>query len=189
MRRIAVGLASLLVALILVGQVMFLTQAVQSGAWSGKAQTVPDSGPLSHRLDAVLQNALGPSDRGVQCFHIGRIQFDASGRMASVSVTWAINHDSLAGTVGDGASADVYLLLRDIYTSGLPIDSVHLTGTYPNRDRQGRVLEATVMRLAMDRGTTNTIGGVGWDTLDAQEVWPLVRRMYVNPQFQPQTEQ
>lgn len=178
----------MLVAVILAGQIIFLVRTVRSGAWMGgvNAAPVPTKGPLSHRLDVALANALGSSDRGVRRFSIAGIHEDASNpRLSSVSVRWAINDDLSAGTLGNGAAADVYLMLRDIFTAHLPIALVRLDGTYPVRNGRGHARETVVMRLAMRRSVATMAGNMGWDSLDSQTLWPLVDRISVNPQFQP----
>jgi hypothetical protein len=43
------------------------------------------------------------------------------------------------------------------------------------------------MRLSMNRRIANLIGNVGWDNFDPQTLWPLVQRLYINPNLQPQT--
>ena len=175
-----------MVALILTGQIIFLVNAARSGAMMGAGTDVPRGGTFRHRVAAVLNNALGPNDRGVHRFQL-KVVFPATGNrtLSAIEVQWAINNDLSAGTIGNAAEADVYLMLRDLYTSGLPIAAVQLTGTYPIRTAAGRTRETAVMRLAMSRSIAMTIARTGWDNLDAQEVWPLVERSYVNPQFQP----
>jgi hypothetical protein len=77
---------------------------------------------------------------------------------------------------------DAYSILRSLFTSGLPIGTVQLTGTYPNRQSNHDV---TVMRLSMSRTVARTITQAGWDTMDPQTVWPLLARHYVAQGFQP----
>lgn len=185
-RKLGFVLAGIVVALVLIGQLIFLARIISSGSLTSSSTTVqvPKTGSLAHRLDAVLANALGPSDRGVRRFAITAVH-PAGGHFSAVSMTWAINSDISAGTIGNGAQADVYLMLRDIYTSGLPVASVRLAGTYPLSNRRGKAQETVVMRLAMTRKEAATAAEGGWENLDAQTLWPLVDRIYVNPQVQP----
>lgn len=188
-RKIGIGLATIVVALILIGQAIFLVQAINSGALFGTAASVPTTGSLSHRLDVVLGNALGTSDRGVRRFTVTSIRpYTPDRSLKAVTVTWAINSNLAAGSIGNGAQADVYITLRDIYTSGLPVGAVRLSGTYPVSGAHGN-RESVVMRVAMNRTTASTIGRIGWDNLSAQEVWPLVDRIYVQAAFQPLTSE
>jgi hypothetical protein len=186
-RALGIGLASVVVALVLVGQVIFLVSAARSGlSLAGDAPSLPQTGSLPHRLAPILSAVLGPSDRGIRRFRItGAYPGSSNRRLEVVSITWAINNDLSAGTVGNGAQVDVYAMLRAIYSSHLPIGLVKLTGTYPIPDRRGRPHETVVMRLAMDRSAANAVEETGWDNLDAQGLWPLVRRLYVHPDLQP----
>jgi hypothetical protein len=185
-RRIKIVLASIVVALVLIGQGMVLVRSLgNAGALSGYSvqPTGLQGQTLTHRLDSILGNVLGPSDRGVRRFTIVRISPVAGSRgLKAVTISWAINNDISAGSVGNGAEADVYAVLRGIYTAGLPIALVRLDGTYPTA-RKTR--ETTVMRLAMSRKVAKTIANVGWDNMDPQTLWPLVVREYVAPAFQP----
>jgi hypothetical protein len=45
------------------------------------------------------------------------------------------------------------------------------------------------MRLSMDRTTAEVVARTGWDSLDAETLWPLVTRSYVNREFQPVVSQ
>jgi hypothetical protein len=187
-RRFGVGLACTVVALIILGQVLFLVKAARSGAWTSAASVprIPTTGSLSYRLSVVLSGALGSSDRGVRRFEVTRTRADtANHRLSTVGVRWAINNDLSAGTIGNGAVQDVYLMLRDIFTSGLRIATVNLSGTYPMRDRLGHTHETVVMRLAMTRRVAAIADKTGWDNLDSQTLWPLTIRHYVNAEFQP----
>ncbi|MGH2444176.1 MAG: hypothetical protein ACRDFX_13555, partial [Chloroflexota bacterium] len=148
---------------------------------------VPRHGTLRHRLSVVLSAALGSSDRGVRRFTVTSIVPDPSnGSLRRIGITWSINNDVGAGTIGNGAAIDVYAMLRNLYSSHLSVGSVRLIGTYPMRSGSRRH-EATVMRLGMNHKTATVIAGNGWSTLDASAVWPLVNRYYVSSDFQPQT--
>ncbi|GAC1442806.1 MAG: hypothetical protein NVSMB52_00450 [Chloroflexota bacterium] len=181
-------LAGLIVALVLIGQIVFLVRGATSGnlITAGSTQSIPRTGTLSHRLDSVLTNALGAGDRGVQRFHVVRVTpLIGATHMSNVTVTWAINNNISAGTLGNGAQSDAYAVLRDIYTSGLHIGAVSLSGTYPMSGTRGRTRESVVMRLAMSRSRAEMVRKIGWDSFDAQTLWPLVDRLYIHPQFQP----
>lgn len=182
-RRVGIILGGSVFALAIIGQIIFLTRSIGSGALtSGSAVVkVPRTGSLVHRLDVVLANALGTSDRGVKRFRVAAVQ-PAAHHRAAVSITWAINSDISSGTVGNGAQQDAYVMLRDLYTSGLPIASARMSGTYPLGSHNR---ETVVMRLAMTRQEAATAAQAGWDNLDAESFWPLIDRIYVNPQFQP----
>lgn len=178
LRRLGFGVGVLVFTLVLVGQGIFLSRSLGGGT----EPAAPPSGSLSHRLHVILARALGPSDRGVQRFRILRIASVHTNQKA-VDITWAINDDLSGGTIGNGAEAEVYTMLRDLYSANLPIALVRLDGTYPLAAGKR---DAIVMRLSMDRRTAALIDKVGWDTLDPQTLWPLVQRTYVNPALQPQ---
>jgi hypothetical protein len=174
------------VALVLVGQGIFLVRALSSEGAEYTAPA-PTHGTLAQRINAVLSAALGPSDRGVRRYRLTSIIADtAHPALRDVGITWAINDDVAAGSIGNGAQQDVYTVLRDLYTASLPLALVRLTGTYPMRQGDP-VQEMVVMRLSMDWRTAQTIGQVGWDTMDPETVWPLVTRQLVAPAMQPIT--
>jgi hypothetical protein len=187
LRPLGIVLAVVVVGLVLVGQGIFLARAIGGGVWNTSASSgvIPTRGSLSHRLEAVLTGALGSSDRGVRRFMIVHLSRSPGRKLSAVTVRWAINDDLSAGTVGNGAQADAYTMLRDIFISGLPVGSVRLDGTYPMPDGRGHMHETVVMRLAMSTAVAATIGNIGWDNLDPQTAWPLIDRLYVNPQVQP----
>lgn len=185
--------AGLVVAVVLLGQLLFLIRiitAVGADGFGAPAISVPRSGTLAHKIDVILTSSLGPSDRGVQRYHLAGVHRDPHHpHQVILTVIWSINNDLAEGTVGNGAASDVYLMLRNLYSSRLPIVAIRLSGTYPVSDLHGRSRETTVMRLDMDRQVGMLINREGWDSLDAQAVWPLVNRRYVAPDFQPQANQ
>ncbi len=192
LRRLGIGLAVLVVGVVLTGQVMFVVGAFQSGGMAnggGASPPLPTSGTLTHRLNVILAEVLGSSDRGVARFRILHVQSVPGSNVKSISLTWAINNDLSGGTIGNGAQMDVYAILRGIYSTYLPITQVHMDGTYPLPGSDGRARERVGMRLSMDRRVATMIGKVGWDSLDAQSVWPLVHREFVDPNLQPQTSE
>ena len=185
--------AGLVVAVVLFGQLLFLIRIVTdvgADGFGASAIAVPRTGTLAHRIDVVLTSSLGSSDRGVQRYHLAGVQREPNHpHQLILSITWSINNDLSEGTVGNGAASDVYLMLRNLYSSRLPIATIRLRGTYPVPNRHGRSRETTVMRLDLDRQVATLINREGWDSLDAQALWPLVNRRYVAPDFQPQTSQ
>jgi hypothetical protein len=179
------GLASFVVLLVVVGQILFLMRSVGSGTWTTAHVAVSNTGTLKHRIDVTLAGALGNSDRRAVRFKVTRIRRASIGsRLSDVNVQWSINNDLSAGTVGNGAQADAYAILRDLYTAHLPISKVFLIGTYP-MPSHGRMRETTVMKLGISRSTASMAANAGWDTFDPQTFWPLVTRNYVNAQLQP----
>jgi len=185
--------AGLVVAVVLFGQLLFLIRIVTdvgNEGFGAPAVAVPRTGTLAHRIDVVLTSSLGPSDRGVRRYHLAGVQRDPRHpHQLILSITWSINNDLSEGTVGNGAASDVYLMLRNLYSSRLPIATIRLRGTYPVPAGHGRSRETTVMRLDLDRQVATLINRAGWDSLDAQALWPLVNRRYVAPDFQPQANQ
>lgn len=184
-RVVGIGAASLVVLMVLIGQGLFLVQSVRSGTWTTQHVAVARTGTLKHRIDVTLAGALGGSDRGVPRFVVTQIRRDGAGsRLRVVRMRWSINNDLSAGTVGNGGQADVYAILRDLYTARLPLARVDLTGTYP-MPSGGHMRETVVMRLGISRSTASVVTKAGWDTFDPQTFWPLVTRYYVDPQLQP----
>ncbi len=182
-RWVKFSLAAVVIILVLAGQAMFLFESFQ--ATQGTGPSTIHGHTFAARLDEMLRSALGPSDRNVRRFHVTAIQPDPTQKgRKRVIVTWSINNDILSGTIGNGAQFDAYAVFRAVYTSGLPVSRLTLIGTYPMRAGT-RVGESVVMRLAMDRQTARTIAKVGWDSLDAQSVWPLIERRYVAPELAP----
>jgi len=169
--------------LILIGQGMALVNAYRTGATS--SIPIPHTGTLRHRMTVALSAALGPSDRGVRRFRIDRIiPAPSDPSRKDVSVTWAINSDLTWGTLGNGAQVDAYIILRTLYDSGFPVARVNLTGTYTTHTHH----ESVVMRLAMPRRVDRLLKQAGgWNEYDAGSVWPLIHRIWVNPDFQPQS--
>ncbi|HLJ69500.1 MAG TPA: hypothetical protein VKX16_19265 [Chloroflexota bacterium] len=177
-------MAALVVALILAGQAIFLVRSIGSGTLTAGTSTL--HGSLTQRVNSVVAGALGPSDRGVPRFRVTSIKRErADRRLIDIAMTWAINNDLSAGTIGSGAAADVYTVLRDLYTANLSVGTVSLDGTYPLRKGSGPSRETVVMRLVMPRSVAAMVNAAGWDSLDVQTFWPLVHRLYVDPQFQP----
>ena len=188
LRLFGVGSGIAVTVLIVAGQILFLVGALRSGALTSGASpsTVPVKGSIDHRLQVVLAGALGPSDRGVQRFEVVGVQPDrANNRLADVVVRWAINGDLSAGTIGNGAQAEAYAMVRDIFTAHLPIASLVLEGTYPLSRSGARLREAVVMKLAIDRSVALAVGRAGWDGIEPASLWPLLRHIYVDPRMMP----
>lgn len=98
-----------------------------------------------------------------------------------LTLTWAINGDLSLGSVSSSAQLDIYLVLRSLYTAHVPITAVRMTGTFGERDRQGRHVEVPVMVVGMDGATAHLID---WQDMDAETVWPLVHRYMIQPGFE-----
>lgn len=177
-QRLIAGAVLLVTVLIVLGQIAALVAAVGT---DHSAVPIPSHGPLSRRLSALVTDALGPSDRGVRRFRLAAPHHQRGGY--AVTLTWALNNDIAEGTVGNGAAADVYNMLHNLAVSGIPIASVHLTGTYPIAGH-----ERVVMRLSAGHKLLALLREVGSDGLDPQSAWPLVNRRYVYPAVQPTGE-
>jgi hypothetical protein len=183
MRGIAIAFAGIILCLILAGQALYLTHAVSDGSF-GVGTVVKMHGSTAQQLRTAVGASLGTTGRGVPRFRITDLRPDRGNRrLWDAGITWQINNDLYAGTVGNGAEGDVYAMLRSVYGAHLPIASLRLTGVYPLHG-SGRP-EVPVMRLSMDRQTAQRIDQMGWDTVDPETVWPMVTRSYVAPQFQP----
>jgi hypothetical protein len=176
------------VAVVLVGQILFVLAARRSASTGGVyAQVIyPHESALAGLLARVLSTAVSPGDRSVPRVHITSLSRDRSqpGRK-DLALSWAINTDLTFGTIGNGARVDAVALLRAIYTSGLPIASTNLSGTYFLPDAKGKSHERTVMRLSLDLPRAELITDAGWDELGPDVIWPMLRHTFVAPDFEP----
>lgn len=149
---------------------------------SVKVKDQPRPKTFAGKLNLAVANALGSSDRGVRRFRVVSVRrASGAGQGLAITVRWAINNDISAGTVGNDAQADAYLLFGHVFSMRASIARVNLIGTYPISGRR----ETTVMRLWMDRKTAETVAGYGWGTIDAATLWPLIHRVYVASDFEP----
>jgi hypothetical protein len=178
-RRAKVALVVVIALGLLVEQVVF---AIADAGSSQKTRQPHFPPTMMGKLDRALTNALGSSDRGVRRFRVLNVTpTPTKPRYHDVTVRWAINNDLSGGTLGNGAQADVFLMLSNLYTSGVRLDRINLVGTYPETGKS----ERTVMNVWMNWRTASVLARNGWGTLDAEIVWPLVHRAYVSPNFQP----
>lgn len=188
-RNMKVGLAAIVVALVLLGQLIFLVGAIRNGGLlspSGAAVEVPRTGTLTQRLNAILGQVLGPSDRGVARFRLLRVAPDPNRpSLHAIDVRWALNNDLSAGTLGNGAQVDVYAIARAVFASHLHVGLLTLEGTYPLSAAGSKMHETVVMRLSVDQSVAATVARAGWGSLGPTSLWPLLRRTYINPDFQP----
>jgi len=139
-------------------------------------------GTLFYRVATVVNQALGPSDRGVTRFHIDSLALDpAHPGQRILSLTWAVNGDLTMGSVSAGAQVETFLVLHKLYTSHLPLSDVRLTGTFGNRDRVGHTVEVPVLKLEL---AARTIPVLDWSSLDDTTLWPLIHRIYIRPGFE-----
>lgn len=178
-------------ALVLVAAALLAEQAVfflgGGGHTSHRAAAPAPATTFSARVAAIVAAALGPSDRGVRRFRLTAVSNDPRERgQRAISLTWAINGDLSLGSVSAGAQADVYLMLRGLYTSNLPISTVRLTGTFGQRGAHGGDAEVPVLVVGMARSTARLID---WQNMDASMVWPLVHRYIERPGFECQCQE
>ena len=179
-------------ALALVAAALIAEQAVffLGGSGGHKSHSAAAPSPattFSAQAAAIVGAALGPSDRGVLRFRltaVGRDPHDRGRRM--VSLTWAINGDLSLGSVSAGAQADVFLLLRGLYSSRLPISMVRLTGTFGRRGVHGDDVEVPVLIVGLNRATARLID---WQNMDAGMVWPLLHHFMERPGFACQCQE
>ncbi|HEY8284598.1 MAG TPA: hypothetical protein VIJ28_09445 [Chloroflexota bacterium] len=169
---------------LLVEQVVFFHGGANSSPVRSSAPAgIPGNpGTPYHQVATVVNQALGPSDRGVNRFHIDSLAADPAHRGKRVlTLTWAVNGDLTMGSVSAGAQVETFLLLRSLYTSHLPLSDVRITGTFGNHDRAGRAVEVPVLRLEL---AARTIPAEVWSSLDDTTLWPLIHRLYVRPGFE-----
>lgn len=179
-----IGAAVLLAA----EQVVFLLGGGAGGTPQAHVR-VARAGPvtLAGRIEAQVAGALGRSDRGVRRFRLTALRADPRhAGLYTVSLTWAINGDLSLGSISASAQLDVYLVMRALYTAPLPLSTVRLTGTFGDRDKRGRAVEAPVLVVGMDRAVARV---VDWQNMDATEVWPLVHRYFERPGFDCQCQE
>lgn len=188
LRAGGIGLAVLITLLILVGQGIFLVGAVRSGALTSgvSPSNVPLRGSVTHRLHIAVAGALGSSDRGAPRFRFTHIRPDRSNhRLVDAELVWAINNDLSAGTIGNEARAEVYAVIRNVFTASLPVASLSLRGTFPVSSPGGRTHEAVVMKVSIARSVAIAVNHVGWDGMEPATLWPMLHRAYVDPRFTP----
>ena len=139
-------------------------------------------GTVYYRVATVVNQVLGPSDRGVTRFRIDSLVPDpAHPGQRILSLTWAVNGDLTMGSVSAGAQVETFLVLHKLYTSHLPLSDVRLTGTFGNHDRAGRAVEVPVLKLEL---AARTIPVLDWGSLDDTTLWPLIHRIYIRPGFE-----
>lgn len=169
------------VALLLLGeQVMFLLDGGARNAHAPAVRAHPTS--LSGRIEAQVAAALGTSDRGVRRFRLVALRPDARhAGLYTVNLTWAINGDLSLGSVSAGAQAEVFLMMRNLFTAHLPISFVRMTGTFGQQDKHGHDVEVPVLAVGMARSVAQV---VDWQDLDATQVWPLLHLYMERPGFE-----
>lgn len=185
---VGIALAVVVTLLILAGQIIFLNRSLRSGAFTSSVSPsmVPITGDITHRLQVAFAGALGPSDRGVRRFSVTHVRVDTSNqRLTDAVVVWAINDDLSEGTIGNEGQAEAYAMVRNVFTASLPVASLSLQGTFAVSGADGRKREKVVMKLSIDRSVAAAIQRVGWDGVEPGMLWPMLRRSYVDPTFEP----
>jgi hypothetical protein len=174
-KRSRILLMAVLILALAAEQVYFLRG---STAQSAATPVVPAGAGVPGQLRALAMNALGPSDRGARRSSLTATS-DKRHRYAVV-MTWAINGDLSMGSVSDGAELEAYLTLRAFYSSGLPLSSVRMTGTFADRAPGGGTQEVPVLSIGLDQ---NVARQISWSAVDAGSLWPLLRHYMERPGF------
>jgi hypothetical protein len=142
---------------------------------------------LVARVDTAVNEALGPSDRHARRFAVQSLTPDEHKQGQSIlHLRWAINGNLALGSVSAWAQFEAYSLMEGLFTSGLPLSSVDLTGTFGDHDANGHAVEVKVLQVSLDSATAALLD---WGNLDANSVWPLLHRVYVRPGFECQCQE
>ena len=147
---------------------------------------------IASRLRVLVARQLGPSPEKSQPrlikltvspgSPINPLQPDATGSLRTVVIRFRLNNHPLGGTWRlRAAKADVFLVLRGLYTSGLPIGSVDMTGLWPLKTGNPRI----VLRVYLE---SETAARVPWRKMGRNEVnearlWKMLNYKWVDPRF------
>jgi hypothetical protein len=171
---------------------------------SGGASSTPVPTPLSTeapnvsdaamgaRLRVLVARELGPSPAKSQprLIHlsvspsapINPLQPDVNSRLRTVVIRFRLNDHPLGGVWRvRAAKGDVFLVLRGLYTSGLPVGNVEMIGVFPLKSAGPKM----VLQVYME---TDTAAKLQWRKLGRNEinegtVWKMLDYKWIDPRF------
>jgi hypothetical protein len=171
---------------------------------NGSASTTPVPTPLSTpsrnlsdaamaaRLKVLVSRELGPSPLKSQprLIHlsvspsppINPLQPDVTNGLRTVLIRFRLNDHPLGGAWRvRAAKGDVFLVLRGLYTSGLPVGNVEMVGVFPLKSATPKM----VLQVYME---TDTAAKLQWRKMGRNEinegtVWKMLNYKWVDPRF------
>jgi len=183
------------VALIATGVVNHTTPAAQLPATLPPAKSVVAS-QLHSRVQTIVDHQLGsayPVQRGPRLVHLSLVRTGSvlptpnspklSSHYRSVYLTIRLNDHPL-GRIWrlKAAQADVFQLLKALYTSQLPIYRVQITGIFPVRLGK-TTAEQQVLVAVMDHPTAERIPWKRWGRDHESQLWAMLDYKVVDRRF------
>ncbi len=183
------------VALIATGVVNHTTPAAQLPATLPPAKSVVAS-QLHSRVQAIVDHQLGPAfplQRSPRLVHVSLVRIgsvlppQSSGKVSShyrsVYLTIRLNDHPLGRSWRlRAAQADVFQLLKALYTSRLPIYRVQITGIFPLRHGK-TTAEQQVLVAVMNHPTAERIPWKRWGRDRESQLWAMLDYKVVDPRF------
>ena len=183
------------VALIATGVVNHTTPAAQLTATLPPAKSVVAS-QLHSRVQSIVDHQLGsayPLQRGPRLVRLSLVRPGSvlpppnspkpSPHYRSVYLTIRLNDHPLGRSWRlRAAQADVFQLLKALYTSRLPIYRVQISGTFPLR-RGATTAERQVLVAVMNHPTAERIPWKRWGRDHESQLWAMLDYKIVDPGF------
>jgi len=183
------------VALIATGVVNHTAPTVQPPATLPPANSVAAS-QLHSRVQNIVNHQLGsayPLQRGPRLVHLSLVHSESllqpptspkiSSHYRSVYLTIRLNDHPLGRSWRlRAAKADVFQLLKALYTSRLPIYRVQITGIFPLR-RGRTAAEQQVLVAVMNHPTAERIPWKRWGRDHESQLWAMLDYKVVDPRF------
>lgn len=104
-------------------------------------------------------------------------------KFRNVTIAFHLNDHPLGKTWRlRAAQADVFALLKSLYTSHVPVYNVELNGYFP-LERRGKLVDQQVLVAYMDHSTAEHVPWKRWGRVNEQQLWKALSYKYVNPRF------
>ncbi len=192
---VASGLSGLVVGVVLTLVVTGLTPHATSKALPSATilPPIPRVQPhLYKNVQRIVLRALAPAYPNPKISRLvnlellppeSRADVGSKPRLHSVIITFRLNDHPLGkGWRLRAAKGDVFRVLKALYTSGLPVGSVHMDGEFPSgKSSEGPTYLAVTTFISLSRAAH-----IAWRKLDRtreDQVWRNLNRVYVNPRF------
>jgi hypothetical protein len=158
---------------------------------STRTVTLSDA-QLATRLRLLVAHELGPSPEKAQPRLIklsispvpppDPLQPEAVTTLRTVLIRFRLNNHPLGGSWRlKAAKGDVFLVLRGLYTSGLPVGSVEMTGVFPLKGSNPK--KALQIYLESDTASRIPWHKMGRSEVNEARVWKLLDYKWVDPRF------
>lgn len=158
---------------------------------STQAPNVSDAA-MAARLRILVARELGPSPVKSQprLIHLSvspstpsnPLQPDVNSGLRTVVIRFRLNNHPLGGLWRlRAAKGDVFLVLRGLYTSGLPVGNVEMIGVFPLKSTTPKMVLQTYIE-------TDTAAKLQWRKMGRNEinegtVWKMLDYRWVDPRF------